>query len=350
MLPFSKKGWYARKQIYQVYKKKLLKKARKSITIKIKIMGALDILGGAITGGLMTQFNNANQLDLQGKMLQQQDDYNAIQGKRNIDNQMDLWHKTNYSAQVEELNKAGLNPALMYKQGGAGGTTAANTVNNTSASASRPMEIQQMIGLSLQNSLQKAQIENIEADTKGKEIDNTNKNKDGVGFNNIKADTAVKEQDAAIKKVQATIANATIEESISMITTAAQKLHNEWEIAVTNNWVSQNTATLKVKQAEAELIKTGLENLMIKSNINLNKAKIIEISEGIKQKWVSLSLDERNTIVNELNQQNNKQNADTNQGMLKLQQFIKDIPDSTKLSADVLMGLFKGILTMGIVM
>lgn len=37
--------------------------------------------------------------------------------------QMDMWHKTNYGAQVDELNKAGLNPALLYGKGGGGGTT-----------------------------------------------------------------------------------------------------------------------------------------------------------------------------------------------------------------------------------
>ena len=260
--------------------------------------------------------------------------------------------RNNYPAQVNQMKEAGLNPAMMYKSGGQSGTTAADNATRQGPQAANGggMEIQQMIQMELQNRLQEAQIANIKADTEGKEIDNTNKDNGGVGFNNIKADTAVKEQDAAIKKVQATIAYATIEESINMITIASQKLHNEWEIAVTNNWVNQNTATIKVKQAEADLLKTGLENLMIKSNVNLNKAKIVEISENIKQKWMSLSLDERNTIVNELNQKTNKQNENTNEGMLKLQEFIKDIPDSTKLSVETITSLFKGILTMGIAM
>lgn len=37
--------------------------------------------------------------------------------------QMDMWNKTNYGAQVEHLNKAGLNPALLYGGGGGGGAT-----------------------------------------------------------------------------------------------------------------------------------------------------------------------------------------------------------------------------------
>ena len=37
--------------------------------------------------------------------------------------QMDMWNATNYPAQVEQLNKAGLNPALEYGMKGGGGVT-----------------------------------------------------------------------------------------------------------------------------------------------------------------------------------------------------------------------------------
>ena len=35
--------------------------------------------------------------------------------------QLEMWEKTNYPAQVAQMRKAGLNPALMYGQAGAGG-------------------------------------------------------------------------------------------------------------------------------------------------------------------------------------------------------------------------------------
>ena len=37
--------------------------------------------------------------------------------------QMDLWNKTNYPAQVEQMRKAGLNIGLMYNGQGQGGQT-----------------------------------------------------------------------------------------------------------------------------------------------------------------------------------------------------------------------------------
>src|SRR5690606_27641351 len=35
--------------------------------------------------------------------------------------EMKTWEQTNYAAQMEQLKKAGLNPALIYGMGGAGG-------------------------------------------------------------------------------------------------------------------------------------------------------------------------------------------------------------------------------------
>ena len=125
--------------------------------------------------------NTQEQLGLQSNLMEMQDQYNAKQTARNIQAQLDLWQKTNYPAQVEQLNKAGLNPALLYGKGGGGGTTAAaNTVNNPAPTAQRPFEIQQLMSMALQNELQEAQIKNINADTKGKEISNTNEGEGGI--------------------------------------------------------------------------------------------------------------------------------------------------------------------------
>ena len=36
--------------------------------------------------------------------------------------QMEMWENTNYPAQVEQIKKAGLNPAMLYGQSGGGAT------------------------------------------------------------------------------------------------------------------------------------------------------------------------------------------------------------------------------------
>ena len=43
-----------------------------------------------------------------------------------------MWKDTNYSAQMEELKKAGLNPGLLYGMSGGGATTIGTGVKTTS--------------------------------------------------------------------------------------------------------------------------------------------------------------------------------------------------------------------------
>ena len=78
---------------------------------------------------------------------------------------MDIWEKTNYKPQMEQLEKAGLNPGLIYGMGGAGGTLGG-------ASGSVNSGTNQIQGMGIQGAMQlalmKAQKENIEADTANK--------------------------------------------------------------------------------------------------------------------------------------------------------------------------------------
>ena len=85
------------------------------------------------------QQQQQNQIELMG--LQQ--GYNLELMNEQLNNQMglnqqghdlqfDMWNKTNAEAQMKHLKKAGLNPALMYKQGGAGGNTGSQSGGSAS--------------------------------------------------------------------------------------------------------------------------------------------------------------------------------------------------------------------------
>jgi hypothetical protein len=94
------------------------------------MLGAINSIGGH----LYDQWNINQQMDNQMELmdyqtenqlqLMQQQFYNQtglnVQGH---ELQFQMWLKTNYPAQVEQMKKAGLNPALMYKGAGPGGTT-----------------------------------------------------------------------------------------------------------------------------------------------------------------------------------------------------------------------------------
>ena len=92
--------------------------------------------------------------------------------------QLDTWKKTSYPAQVEMLKEAGLNPALLYGNGGPGGVTGSQgggSAASGSAPAPQPwipLDISSSLKLMSELKLMQAQKENIEADTANKEADN----------------------------------------------------------------------------------------------------------------------------------------------------------------------------------
>ena len=79
---------------------------------------ATGLTGMALQGGLnqMQQSQNQALLQQQTQAQEQIMDYG-------YQKQMDFWNATNYPAQVQQLEKAGLNPALLYAKGGPGGQT-----------------------------------------------------------------------------------------------------------------------------------------------------------------------------------------------------------------------------------
>lgn len=111
------------------------------------------------------------------RQLKQQEKLNALQIKNQAELaqiqhnlQLDMWDKTNYPAQVEQLKKAGLNPALLYGKGGGGGATVGMGMNTGVTGGQAGMAgglegIGVMGMLPAQIELIKAQTENVKADT-----------------------------------------------------------------------------------------------------------------------------------------------------------------------------------------
>ena len=86
--------------------------------------------------------------------------------------QLQMWKDTNYSAQIEEMKKAGLSIGLMYGKGGAGGTTTGAGATGVSAPTA-PSGMGLIGGTQLASQvanieLIKAQTENVKADTERK--------------------------------------------------------------------------------------------------------------------------------------------------------------------------------------
>lgn len=116
--------------------------------------------------------------------------------------QMDMWRKTNYKQQIAMMEKAGLNPALMYKSAGQGGTTGSQTGGGASG-GSAPQQPKLDITTILNAKLIKAQAEKLEAETnkiKGVDTDFVKGQLENVG-----ADTLKKVEETSNLKTQGQI-------------------------------------------------------------------------------------------------------------------------------------------------
>jgi len=147
--------------------------------------GAVGQVLGMALGGMQDK----RQLKQQEKLQDLQIKGNKEMADYGQQKQMEMWENTNFNAQKAQMEKAGLNPALMYGMGGAGGaTTGAGASGAVGGAAADSGAERTGMGLQIasQLALQKAQKENIEADTANKKAstENTSTGTEGVKIDN----------------------------------------------------------------------------------------------------------------------------------------------------------------------
>jgi hypothetical protein len=95
--------------------------------------------------------------------------------------QLDTWKKTNYPAQVGMLKEAGLNPALLYGNGGQGGVTGGQGGGSAAGGSApapqyMPLELGNALMLGQQIKLMQAETEKVKAETENVNANTTGKN------------------------------------------------------------------------------------------------------------------------------------------------------------------------------
>ena len=89
----------------------------------------------------------------------------------------EMWEKTNYAAQIEQMKKANLSPGLMYGQAGAGGGTVSGAQGQgTSQPTDRSIEMKlkgQEMGLQLANLASQIKLNESQANKNNAEANKT---------------------------------------------------------------------------------------------------------------------------------------------------------------------------------
>ena len=169
-----------------------------------------------------------------------------------------------------------------------------------------------------QAQLNKAQIENINADTKKKEVEanklagvDTEVGRAQIanllqGVENQKAQEVLTQVQTRIGNAEANIKEMSIDSSVRYLKGLADYQEKEVERLTYDNYVSKNTADTKINMANAELIKVYLENALTKAQTDNTMQMTEESKQRILQKWSEVSQGWHNVKSNEIKAQSDK--------------------------------------------
>lgn len=258
------------------------------------------LLGG-IFGQIFAKSNDRRQLRQQEKLQNLQ-----IRGQEqltdyNYAKQLQMWKDTSYGAQMEQLQKAGLNPGLLYGIGGGGGQS--NNIQQGQVSAGHaeqnPGEVQQFAGMALQNGLMMSQMKLMQAQARNLDADTQNKPLQGEQIQAqtglIQANTGNVQIDTAMKQIELAFNKETYNERVdTIIANTQQAQETTMQQAVETN-IKRATEQDIINTIHTNAIGALLVNALTKeqtkvqtSEIAKNAATVNKMAQDVAQGWQSL--------------------------------------------------------------
>lgn len=261
---------------------------------------------GGILGQVFAKSEDRRQLRQQGRLQELQ-----IQGSKeltdyNYAKQLQMWKDTNYKAQVEQLEAAGLNPGLLYGMSGGGGTTTGSGAGASVTGAQSKGGGGEMLALAQTGmglALQRAQQANIEANTEktkaeaakiagvDTELGQTQIQSLTQGIQNQKAQQKLTEIQTEIGKLDAEFLQGTINDRMKIIETSSQKMITELALLRRENDLAAEQYKDKIDLLRAEVAQKLVQNALTSQKITESKAQIQKWGEEIAQDWRHLIIE-----------------------------------------------------------
>jgi hypothetical protein len=274
---------------------------------------AIGTAAGSIFGSLMGNKMQENQFGNQLALMKKQHEYNEESANAAQKRAYEMWEDTNYAAQVEQMKKANLNPALMYGQAGAGGGTVSGAQGQgTSQPTDRSVEMKlkgQEMGLQLANLASQIKLNESQANKNNAEanktagvdtelaktsienlISQTKNEKDRNAL--IWADKRFKEAAADMQEASAKLAsgqNTKIGYEIDQIKKSLDKMDLDMKGIDLDNELKRRVMESKVQEAEMS-VKALMNSILVgNSQIKLNNQQAEAITDKVMQDWQSIA-------------------------------------------------------------
>ena len=274
---------------------------------------AIGTAAGSIFGSLMGNKMQQDQFGNQLTLMKKQHEYNEDSANAAQARAYEMWEKTNYAAQIEQMKKAILSPALMYGQAGAGGGTVSGAQGQgTSQPTDRSVEMKlrgQEMGLQLANLASQIKLDESQANknnadankTKGVDtelvkssienlIAQTKNEKDRNAL--IWADKRFKEAAADMQEASAKLAsgqNEKIGYEIKLIEKSLDKMKADMNGIELDNELKRRVMESKVKEAEMS-VKALMNSILVgNSQIKFNNQQAEAITDKVMQDWQSIA-------------------------------------------------------------
>lgn len=289
----------------------------------------------------ITAASAGGQIYAQGKMNRKTREWNEkMYGIQRADAIADRDYN-NTENQMKRLKEAGLNPALLYGQQGAGG----QTQTRGSSPGSWNPEVAPIGGMGMilgqQVAMQQAQIRNLNASSQKMEQEATKIG--GADTQNTIAQTAGIYQGIENQKIRQQLDQlelekntATFNDSIEIVMRQRQLMVNDLEMQRRNNKMDAETYDNRKKQIAADLALTLVQKAQAeqgieesKQNIELKKAEVSGVINRIAQEWQQLYYTGEMVSENKRNGQNHR--------------WANDMQESFKISQEAAMKIMQAI-------